>query len=89
MTGFAPQVPGNTGQGEEIDARVDGYGNVDVQLSLLCNNDYHVTHPEHLHRSDERDPALRGGCAGLVRLRRQAAVSRWGSFQPGRGKWQV
>ena len=45
VTGFAPQVPGNTGQGEEIDARVDAYGNVNVQLNLLCNNDYHVTHP--------------------------------------------
>jgi hypothetical protein len=45
VTGFAPQVPGNTGQGEEIDARVDGFGNVNVQLNLLCNNDYHVTHP--------------------------------------------
>ena len=45
ITGFAPQVPGNTGQGVEIDARTDGFGNVNVQLNLLCNNDYHVTNP--------------------------------------------
>ena len=45
MTGFAPQVPGNTGQGVEIDVRVDGNGNVNTQLNLLCNNDYGVTNP--------------------------------------------
>ncbi len=45
LTGFAPQVPGNTGQGVEIDDRVDGNGNVSTQLNLLCNNDYGVTNP--------------------------------------------
>ena len=45
LTGFAPQVPGNTGQGVNIDVRVDGNGNVSTQLNLLCNNDYGVTNP--------------------------------------------
>jgi hypothetical protein len=45
LSGFAPQVPGNTGQGVDIDARADGSGNVNAQLNLLCNNDYHVTNP--------------------------------------------
>jgi hypothetical protein len=45
VTGFAPQVPGNTGQGVDIDVQVDGYGNVNVQLNLLCNNVYGVTNP--------------------------------------------
>ena len=39
------QVPGTTGQGFDIDARADGYGNINAQLSFLCNNDYHVTNP--------------------------------------------
>jgi hypothetical protein len=45
LTGFAPQVPGNTGQGVDIDVGVDGYGNVNIQLQLLCNNPYNVTNP--------------------------------------------
>ena len=45
LSGFAPQVPGNTGQGVEIDVRADGNGNVNTQLNLLCNNGYHVTNP--------------------------------------------
>ena len=45
VTGFAPQVPGNTGQGLDIDVRVDGYGNINTQLELLCNNPYGVTNP--------------------------------------------
>ncbi len=45
VTGFAPQVPGNTGQGENIDVRADGNGNINTQLDFLCNNDYHVTNP--------------------------------------------
>jgi hypothetical protein len=45
LSGFAPQVPGNTGQGVDIDAQADGNGNVNAQLNLLCNNDYHVTNP--------------------------------------------
>jgi hypothetical protein len=45
LTGFAPQVPGNTGQGFDIDARVDANGNVSSRLNLLCNNAYGVTNP--------------------------------------------
>lgn len=45
LSGFAPQVPGNTGQGVDIDARADGNGNVSAQLNLLCNNPYGVTNP--------------------------------------------
>ena len=45
VTGFAPQIPGNTGQGFDIDARADGYGNIDAQLNLLCSNPYRVTNP--------------------------------------------
>jgi hypothetical protein len=45
VTGFAPQVPGNTGQGVNIDVQADTYGNANAQLSFLCNNDYHVTNP--------------------------------------------
>ena len=45
MTGFAPQVPGNTGQGVEIDARADSFGNISAQLNLLCSNPYQVTNP--------------------------------------------
>jgi hypothetical protein len=45
ITGFAPQVPGNTGQGVEIDARTDAAGNISAQLNLLCTNDYHVVNP--------------------------------------------
>ena len=45
LSGFAPQVPGNTGQGLDIDVKVDAYGNVNTQLDLLCNNPYGVTNP--------------------------------------------
>jgi hypothetical protein len=46
LTGFAPQVPGNTGQGVDIDVQVDGYGNVpNIPLNLLCINVYGVTNP--------------------------------------------
>jgi hypothetical protein len=45
LSGFAPQVPGNTGQGVEIDVRADANGNVNTQLNLLCNNAYGVTNP--------------------------------------------
>ena len=45
MTGFAPQVPGNTGQGVDIDVEADTYGKISASLELLCNNDYHVTNP--------------------------------------------
>ena len=45
VTGFAPQVPGNTGQGVDIDVRADGNGNINSPLNFLCNNDYHVTNP--------------------------------------------
>lgn len=45
LSGFSPQVPGNTGQGVDIDVQVDGNGNVNTQLNLLCNNPYGVTNP--------------------------------------------
>ena len=45
LTGFAPQQPGNTGQGVDIDVGADGYGNVNTQLDLLCINPYGVTNP--------------------------------------------
>jgi hypothetical protein len=45
VTGFAPQVPGNTGQGVDIDVQANSYGNANAQLNFLCNNDYHVTNP--------------------------------------------
>jgi len=45
LTGFAPQVPGNTGQGVDIDVQADGYGNVNTQRDLLCINPYGVTNP--------------------------------------------
>ena len=45
LTGFAPQQPGNTGQGVDIDVQADGNGNVNTQLNLLCINPYGVTNP--------------------------------------------
>ncbi len=45
LSGFAPQVPGNTGQGVDVDVQVGGSGNVNTQLNLLCNNPYGVTNP--------------------------------------------
>ena len=51
VTGFAPQVrdnPGqglNTGQGVNIDLRADAYGTVKTELNLLCNNPFGVTNP--------------------------------------------
>jgi hypothetical protein len=45
VTGFAPQIPGNTGQGLNIDIRADAYGDVKTQLNLLCINVYGVTNP--------------------------------------------
>lgn len=40
-----PIIPGNTGQSQETDYRVDQNGNVSAQLNLLCHNDYGVYIP--------------------------------------------
>jgi hypothetical protein len=40
-----PITPGNTGQSQETDYRVDANGNVSAQLSLLCSNGYGVYIP--------------------------------------------
>jgi hypothetical protein len=56
-----------------------------------------VERPATARRPESRPIAIRTSTparplrrrAGAARRRRQAAVSRWGSFQPGRGKWQV
>jgi hypothetical protein len=38
----SPLQPGNTGQSQETDYRVDPNGNLNTQLGLLCNNAYGV-----------------------------------------------
>jgi hypothetical protein len=51
VTGFAPQIRDNAGQGlntdpgVNVDLRADAYGTVGAELNLLCNNPFGVINP--------------------------------------------